>query len=255
VGTQAAGAQATEVQQAARDAGARARAQAAGAATPPAGAVAAARLLMAAAGTAPSTDDVQAAENADADTIAATAHAAGLGMPLGAAAAHAAGLGMLVGAAFPPPPPPPTSTLATALAAARAAAAEGQTRVRAAALAWERERDAADALARQIAEAEQLLIIPTSHDVGATSSGSTGPRVSHTAVIWHDPADPLVVQLHYQAGGPEHPAPGPDRPRAGVTLLRPLEGPGPPHPLLLRPRQPRPPRRRGRGPDRLVAAP
>ena len=52
------------------------------------------------------------------------------------------------------------------LASARAAAAEGQTRVRAAALAWERERDAADALARQIAEAEQLLVPPTYLYVG-----------------------------------------------------------------------------------------
>ena len=39
------------------------------------------------------------------------------------------------------------------------------------------------------------------HDAGATSSGSTGPRVSHTAIMWHDPADQLVAQLHYQAGG------------------------------------------------------
>jgi hypothetical protein len=46
--------------------------------------------------------------------------------------------------------------------------------VRAAALAWERERDAADALARQIAEAEQLLISPASQDAGATSSDSSG---------------------------------------------------------------------------------
>jgi len=65
----------------------------------------------------------------------------------------------------------------------------------------ERERDAADALARQIAEAEQLLVLPTSYDTAATSSGSTGHRASHTTVIWHDPADPHVAQLHYQAGG------------------------------------------------------
>jgi hypothetical protein len=25
--------------------------------------------------------------------------------------------------------------------------------------------------------------------------------VPHTAILWHDPADPLVTQLHYQAGG------------------------------------------------------
>jgi hypothetical protein len=52
-----------------------------------------------------------------------------------------------------------------------------------AALAWERERDAVDALAHQIVEAEQLLVLPASHVVGATSSGSIGHRVSHTAVI------------------------------------------------------------------------
>jgi hypothetical protein len=69
--------------------------------------------------------------------------------------------------------------------------------VRAAALVWERERDAADGLARQIAEAEQLLASPASQDAGATSSDSSGRRVSHTTVLWHDPADPLVTQLHY----------------------------------------------------------
>jgi hypothetical protein len=66
---------------------------------------------------------------------------------------------------------------------------------------WERERDATDALARQIAEAEQLLASPASQDAAATSSALLGRRVSHTAVLWHDPADPLVTQLHYQAGG------------------------------------------------------
>jgi len=65
---------------------------------------------------------------------------------------------------FPDPPPlPPTShlhaagpdsALVAALVAARAAAAEGQAHVRAAALAWEHERDAADAPACQIAEAD-----------------------------------------------------------------------------------------------------
>jgi hypothetical protein len=28
-----------------------------------------------------------------------------------------------------------------------------------------------------------------------------GHRTSTTAIIWHDPADPLVAKLHYQAGG------------------------------------------------------
>jgi hypothetical protein len=67
-------------------------------------------------------------------------------------------------------------------------------------VAWERERDAADALAHQIADAEHLLTHHTHHDIDASTS-STGHRASATAVLWHDPADPLVAQLHYQAGG------------------------------------------------------
>jgi hypothetical protein len=66
---------------------------------------------------------------------------------------------------------------------------------------WEHERDAADALACQITEAEQLLASPASHDARAASSASSGHRMSHTAVLWHDPTDPLVTQLHYQARG------------------------------------------------------
>ncbi|XP_066374936.1 uncharacterized protein [Miscanthus floridulus] len=106
---------------------------------------------------------------------------------------------------FPAPPPlpfhaapPPDSALAAALVTARAAAAEGQARLRAAVQAWERERDAADVLARQIAEAEQLLVHPLYHDTTATSSAS---RPSPTVVLWPNSADPLVAQLHYQAGG------------------------------------------------------
>jgi len=137
----AAGAQA---QQAARDTEALARVPDADAANPPACVVAAAHLLIAAAGTAPLTNDVHAA------------------------------------AAFLPPPPP-NSALATALAAAHAAAAEGHARLRVAALAWERKHDEVDALARQIAEAEQLLILPTSHDVRATSSDSGNAAVAAMA--------------------------------------------------------------------------
>jgi hypothetical protein len=79
--------------------------------------------------------------------------------------------------------------------------AESQAWVRAVALTWERERDTAEALARQIADAEQCLTLPVFHDGAATSSGSTGHRASTAAVIGHDLADPLVAQLHYQAGG------------------------------------------------------
>ena len=109
---------------------------------------------------------------------------------------------------FPAPPPPPrtstrpASALATALVAARAEYAAGQARLQEAALAWEREREASDALAKQIADAEHLLASPASHDGGTTSSGlagvgtAAGHRTSTTAVLWHDPADPLVTQLH-----------------------------------------------------------
>jgi hypothetical protein len=75
---------------------------------------------------------------------------------------------------------------------------------------WECEREAADAIAAQIAAAEQLLASPVVHDGGATSSNTMGvvygvPTVgtghrTTTTVLWHDPADPLVAQLHLQAG-------------------------------------------------------
>ena len=110
---------------------------------------------------------------------------------------------------FPAPPPSltaagPDSALDTALVAARAEYVAGQARLREAALASE--RDAADALAKQIVEAEQLLTSPASHDGEAISSGlaGTGAVAGHpsstTTVLWHDPADALVAQLHYQTG-------------------------------------------------------
>jgi uncharacterized membrane protein YgcG len=110
------------------------------------------------------------------------------------------------------PPPPPVShqvyTVA-ALTAARAEHAARQARLREAALVWEREREAADAIAAQIAAAEQLLASPAAPDGGTTSSDTVGgmygvptvgtePRTT-TTVLWHDPADPLVAQLHLQA--------------------------------------------------------
>jgi hypothetical protein len=86
-------------------------------------------------------------------------------------------------------------------------------RLREVALVWEREREAADAIAAQIATAELLLASPTTHDGGATSSATvgsvygvptapivkTGPRTIPT-MLWHDPTDPLMAQLHLQAG-------------------------------------------------------
>jgi hypothetical protein len=108
---------------------------------------------------------------------------------------------------FPAPPPMnhfsprPDSALAAALASARTAAAAGQERLQAADRAWQREQDAAATLARQIAEAEALLAQASGAPPGATSSGSTGHPTTSTVVTRHDPADPFVAQLHYQAGG------------------------------------------------------
>jgi uncharacterized membrane protein YgcG len=112
-----------------------------------------------------------------------------------------------------PPPPPvahPTYTVA-ALTAARAEHAMRQAHLREATLVWERE--AANTIAAQIAAAEQLLASPAAHDGGTTSSDTVGdvygvptsPTVGtgpHTipTVLWHDPADPLMAQLHLQAG-------------------------------------------------------
>ena len=204
---------------------------------------------------------------ATADTMAAMAAAAGpgaiaagagLGMPWDEAYANDALLRVLgagVGpSTFPALPPPPTSHLhAAGPDSALAAAAEGRARVRAAALTWERERDAADALARQIAEAEQLLVLPASPDVGATSSGSTGhacptPRSSSTIRpirTWRNsttrPGVSKTSASFRSSSSLSH-------------LLRPLAGHGP-HPPPLRPRRPHPRRRLGRGPDPLMAAP
>jgi hypothetical protein len=117
---------------------------------------------------------------------------------------------------LPPPTPVPQQeyTVAT-LAAARTEHAARQARLREAALMWEREREATDAIAAQIAAAEQLLASPAAHDGGATSHatgvmhgipavpavGAGHRTTSATMVPWHDPADPLVAQLHLQARG------------------------------------------------------
>jgi hypothetical protein len=113
----------------------------------------------------------------------------------------------------PPPPVAHQGHTVAALTAARAEHAVRQARLRETTLVWEREREAADAIAAQIAAAEQLLASPVAHDGGATSSDTvggvygvptappvgTGPRTIPT-VLWHDPTDLLVGQLHLQAG-------------------------------------------------------
>jgi hypothetical protein len=116
----------------------------------------------------------------------------------------------------PSPPLPPVThqgyTVAT-LTAARAEHVARQAHLWEAALVWEREREAADAITAQIAAAEQLLASPATHDGRVPSSNTMGgvygvppaptvgtePRTIPT-VLWHDPADPLVAQLHSQAG-------------------------------------------------------
>jgi hypothetical protein len=111
---------------------------------------------------------------------------------------------------LPPPPVAHEGSTVAALAAARAEHAARQARLREATLVWEREREAADAIAAQIVAAEQLLVAPAAHDGGATSSDTVGdvygvptvgtePRAIPT-MLWHDPTDPLVAQLHLQAG-------------------------------------------------------
>jgi hypothetical protein len=86
-------------------------------------------------------------------------------------------------------PPPPLVAhqgyTVAALAAACAEHAARQARLREAALMWEREREAADAIAAQIAATEQLLASPTAHDTGppplhpsATCTASRPHRLS-----------------------------------------------------------------------------
>jgi hypothetical protein len=145
----------------------------------------------------------RAAQAADAE-VAAAREAAAAAMAATAARTAVAralttpGLGMYQAS---PPPGAPGSAFSNALTAARTALVARQARVQAAAAALEREREAADALGRQVAEAEHFLGAPASHDAGDVSTGSMAHRVPHNAALWHDPADPAVVQLHYQAGG------------------------------------------------------
>jgi hypothetical protein len=75
---------------------------------------------------------------------------------------------------LPPPPVAHQGNTVAALTAARAEHAARQARLREAALMWQREREAADAIAAQIAAAEQLLASPAAHDGGATSSDTVG---------------------------------------------------------------------------------
>jgi len=91
------------------------------------------------------------------------------------------------GALFPNPGP---DSLDAALIATRAATAAGQAHLRAAALAWEREG---------VAAAATMAHVP-----GVGAGVSLFPAVLPVppdAVLWHDPADPLVAQLSDFAPG------------------------------------------------------
>jgi hypothetical protein len=104
--------------------------------------------------------------------------------------------------------PAPHAALAAALLAAKAEASAAQERVRAAALAWERERTAADALARQVAEAERFMLGPSGHpplftEHGASFSSRPAPAAPETGSR-PDPTDPMVAYLHLQAAAVPH---------------------------------------------------
>lgn len=140
------------------------------------------------------------------------------------------------------------ATFAAALLAAKAHVAASQERVRVAAAAWERERTAADALSRQVAEAERYFAVSTGQQPvvnlvdTATSSSHQAPLAG--SGTQHSATDPLVAHLHLQVVGVQNiRAPGLRRPPPHIAVLRALAGPGPVRPPSLRPRRPRPSRR------------
>jgi len=108
--------------------------------------------------------------------------------------------------------PTADAALAAALLAAKAEAAAAQERVRAAVLAWERERSAADDLARRVAKAERYLFVSSGKQLVVTNNGASSshqapppgsgpqapPAVSGARLA---PADPMVAQLYLQAAG------------------------------------------------------
>jgi hypothetical protein len=105
--------------------------------------------------------------------------------------------------------PRPTSVaaadnaLAAALANAKTAAAAAEERMRRAALAWEHEHTTADALARQVAEAERLLHASAGERVASSQqSPSTAPLPGVEPP--GGPDNPMVAYLHLQAVGVPH---------------------------------------------------
>jgi hypothetical protein len=142
------------------------------------------------------------------------------------------------------------STMSSAIAAIQAALTASQEREHAASRALEQERALAATLTAQMATAQRLVIGPPSVDQATPPAHPRGsPRL--WSRCWPHRCSPCP-------GGwtTEHPVPRVRRSGPGVLPLPSLEGAGPPHLAALRPRRPRPRRRRhpsvpGLVPDRL----
>jgi hypothetical protein len=96
------------------------------------------------------------------------------------------------------------SALAAALESTKTAEAATKESVRVAALAWEHERTTADALARQVAEAERFLHASAGERV--TSSQQPSPTALPTPSVGPPSGtdDPMVTYLHLQVVGVPH---------------------------------------------------
>jgi hypothetical protein len=93
------------------------------------------------------------------------------------------------------------SALAVARENAKTAASTAEERVRVAALAWEHERTTADALARQVAEAERFLHASTGKRVVSSQQPPPTAPLQPGAGPPGGTDDPMVAYLHLQATG------------------------------------------------------
>jgi hypothetical protein len=96
------------------------------------------------------------------------------------------------------------SALTTALENAKTAAVAAEERVRVAALTWEHERTTADALARQVAEAERFLHSSTGERVASSQQPPPTAPLQPGAGPPGGTDDPMVAYLHLQAAGVPH---------------------------------------------------
>jgi hypothetical protein len=96
------------------------------------------------------------------------------------------------------------SALAVALENAKTAAATTEERVRVAALAWEHECTTANALARQIAEAERFLHTSTRERVASSQRPPPTVPLQPGAGPPGGTDDPMVAYLHVQAAAVPH---------------------------------------------------